>query len=385
VGTESAVAQGRAVEHGGERSGHLWVSRALIALATVLLVVGALGIWVKRVALDSGNWGDTSRQVLSDPTVQATLSSYVVDQVYDNVDVAATLQAALPPSAQPLAPAAATGLRDLGERAALRALQSERVQDAWVRANVAANRQVVALLDGGSGALRTTNGDVVLDLHALLQQVEERTGLGGRVEAALPPSSGQIVLMHSDQLEAAQTATHALRVVSDVIVVLVLALFAAAIWLAPDRRRALRGCALGLLVAGLVLVVVRRVLGDRLIDDLVASSALRPTVHSVWWIATEQLRLITTTLIVVGLIALAGTALAGPGEHAVAARRWLAPYLRRAVVAYGALAAVVLVLLAWAPVPAAHNPITTPILVALAVVGVELIRRQTARESVATA
>ena len=37
-------------------------------------------------------------------------------------------------------------------------------------------------------------------------------------------------------------------------------------------------------------------------------------------------------------------------------------------------------LLAWSPTPAAHNWITTPILIILAAVGLEVLRRQTARE-----
>ena len=48
--------------------------------------------------------------------------------------------------------------------------------------------------------------------------------------------------------------------------------------------------------------------------------------------------------------------------------------------AYGALALVILLLLAWSPTPAARSWITTPILIALAVAGLEVLRRQTARE-----
>ncbi len=142
----------------------------------------------------------------------------------------------------------------------------------------------------------------------------------------------------------------------------------------------MRACSIGLLVAGLALIFLRRVLGDQLIDQLVVNDTIRPAVHNAWWIATEPLRLILTTIIFVGLIGLLGTWLAAPGSHATAARRMLAPGLRHPAIAYGALALLVLLLLAWAPTPAARNVITAPILIAMAIVGLEALRRQTVRE-----
>ena len=62
-----------------------------------------------------------------------------------------------------------------------------------------------------------------------------------------------------------------------------------------------------------------------------------------------------------------------------AARGWRPAYANR-LVAFGALALLVLLLLAWAPTPAARNVITTPILIAMAIIGLEALRRQTVRE-----
>ena len=135
------------------------------------------------------------------------------------------------------------------------------------------------------------------------------------------------------------------------LVILVVLIFAGAVWVAPDRRKAVRACAIGLLVAGLLLIFLRRVLGDQLIDQLVVDDTIRPAAHNAWWIATEPLRLILTTIIFVGLIGLLGAWLTGPTSYATAARRALAPGLRQPVVAFGALALLVLLLLAWAPTP----------------------------------
>jgi hypothetical protein len=72
--------------------------------------------------------------------------------------------------------------------------------------------------------------------------------------------------------------------------------------------------------------------------------------------------------------------LAGPTAWAVATRRNLAPYLREPRFAWGAYAVVVLVLVAWAPTPAFRQVIPALLLIGLLALGLEALRRQTARE-----
>src|SRR6476659_1312301 len=105
----------------------LYGMRGLVALATLLVILGAVGVWIERVALDPAIWSDTSGHILEDETVQQTLATYLVDQVYANVDVAAQIRSALPPRAQPLAAPAAAGLHDGAERLTQRILARPRV------------------------------------------------------------------------------------------------------------------------------------------------------------------------------------------------------------------------------------------------------------------
>ena len=358
----------------------LYGMRGLVALATLLVILGAVGVWIERVALDPEIWSDTSGKILEDETVQQTLATYLVDQVYANVDVAAQLRAALPPRAQPLAAPAAAGLHDGAERLAQRILARPRVHQAWRAANKAADQQVIRMLDDEGRFVRTNGGEVAIDLRPIVQQVVGRVGLTDRVEGRLPPNAGKIVLLRSDQLSAAQTGVQVLRTVANLIVIVVILIFALAVWIAPDRRRAIRACAIGLIVAGLVLIFIRRVVGNQLLDKVVADDSVRPAAHRIWWIATEQLGLAIASIVFVGVIGLLGAWIAGPGARATALREWLAPYLREPAVAYGALAVVVLLLLAWSPTPAARKWVTVIILTALAAGGLEVLRRQAARE-----
>jgi hypothetical protein len=360
--------------------GRLYGMRALVVLATLLLIVGALAVWVKRVALEPGTWSDTSGKVLENQVVRQTLATYLVDQLYANVDVAAQIRAALPERAKPLAAPAAAGLQDSAARFTERALARPRVQRAWRAANERADRRLIAFVDDDSGALRTSGGNVTLDLRQILQQVGGNAGVVDRINARLPPNAGRIVLLRSNELSLAQQGVRFLKAIANFIVIIVLLIFAAAIWIAPNRRRALRACAIGLIVGGLVLVFVRRVAGDQLIDRVVKDDSVRPAAHEVWWIATDPLKLATQSILFVGIVGLIGAWIAGHGRRATATRRFLAPYLEDPWIAWGGLAALVLLLLAWSPTPATRNWVTVTLLTASAALGLEVLRRQAARE-----
>ncbi len=72
-------------------------SRPLIA------VVGISTLWVKRQMLDNKSWRDASADVIADPDVRNALSIFLVNQLYDNVDVAAAIENRLPEGAKSIA------------------------------------------------------------------------------------------------------------------------------------------------------------------------------------------------------------------------------------------------------------------------------------------
>ncbi len=358
--------------------GRVWGVRGLVVLGSILLILGALGVFVQRVVFDTPTWTDTSSEVLQNPKVQVALSTYLVDQLYTNVDITGQLRDALPPRAKPLAAPAAAGLRNVLQESAQRALASPQLQTVWRTANRVANGQLIRLLNDGSGALTTTNGAVVLDLRPLVARIAGQSAITDRV-GALPPNAGRVVILRSDQLKAAQTGAHVLKVITVILLPIIVLIFALAVWLADDRRKALRACAIGVTVAGLVLVFVRRVLGDWFIERLVKNESVRPAAHDVWWIVTGQLGLAIASILFVGIVGVIGSWVAGHGRRATTLRHWLAPMLRddRSWLAF---AAVVLLLLVWAPTPAARNWITVLILLVLGIVGFEALRRLTAAE-----
>jgi hypothetical protein len=359
------------------------VAVALVVVASLLAFIAVPAIWLNRQVLNTDNWTQTSSELLADPVIRAQVADYLVDQVYANVDVEAELRSALPPRLQPLAGPAAGGLRNLAERAANEVLARPRAQQAWENANRAAQITLLRILNGEGNLASTENGTVTLDLRALVQQVADRVGVGGRVASKLPESAAQVTVLRSDQLKTAQNIAQSLKPLAILLVVLSLAVFGVALLVAPGwRRPVVRSYGVGLVVAGGAILVVMSQAGDAMVSSLASTAASEPAVRRAWEIATPLLREAAVATIGYGIVLILGAWLSGPTRVAVAIRRALAPYLREPLIAYTGLAIVMgLVIFKWAPTPATRNPVLAIVLVLLVAAGFEAWRRQAVRES----
>ncbi len=353
----------------------------LIGAGTVLALLAILSLWIARQALETDQWTRTSSKLLENPAVQTAVAGYLVDQLYANVDVQGEIAAALPPRAAPLAGPAAGALRQGAEQVARRALQTPVVQSAWEQANRRAHRRLVEIVEGGGSTVSTENGVVSLDLRALLGEVAARTGIGDRVAARLPASAGTIVLLRSRQLRSAQSIAKALKPLAALLVVLALGCYAGAIGLARGRRRqALRAAGFGLIVAGVAALVIRRVAGDEIVAQVAPLAAVRPAANATWTIGTSLLSNVATASILYGAVVVLAAWLAGPMRLATGLREALAPYLRDWRIAYGATALVLLLVFLWGPTEGTRRPLPALLLALLVIGGVEVLRRQVARE-----
>jgi hypothetical protein len=229
------------------------------------------------------------------------------------------------------------------------ALNRPQFQQLWVSANRIAHRALVKVLEGDSKAVVTTNGEVVLSIVPLLNQVlltlqstasdligkdvtlpqlsgtELPAAACAKISAALnrplPSTCGQIPLFPADKLHQAQWAVQAFNraVVALLIVTPLLAL--AALWFSRRRRRTLLQISVG---AMLGVVIVRRStmwLQDRLIDtgrpeNKAARSAI---VHDL----LHGFFTVTAWTLAVGLAVVLVTMLTGPYGWAVRLRSWI--------------------------------------------------------------
>jgi hypothetical protein len=354
----------------------------LVVLATVLALVAILTTWVKRQLLDTAAFNRATTQIIQDPKVQTALSEFTVNQLYENVDVAQALEQRLPKNLKPLAPSLAGALQAPATQSVALALQRPRIQQAFIRASTVAHEKLVNVLENKTGSgISTGNGVVTLDTHQLVVEVGTRLGLSPDTLAKIPAKTGEITLMKSDQLKAAQTGVQAIHVLSAWLLVAVFALYGLAIWLARGARRStLRNAGLGLALAGLVTLVIRTLLGNYLTDAL-ASPGYQPATHRLYLIGTSILGQIGQAAVLYGAIAALGAMFAGPSAPAVWLRARLAPVLNeRQGIVWGGVGFVYVLLVLWGGTHALRTWWGILLLAGLIAIGVVALRRQTLTE-----
>jgi hypothetical protein len=377
------MSRAEAAAKGRERNrSHRVLVAVLVFLGALCLLVSTVSVWIRDVALDEDVWADTSSQLLQSENVRNVLSVYIVDQAYSASEAQARLEGALPPALKPLAPQIASQLRGIAYQTASRALSRPRVQELWRSANRATNAELVDLLEGNTERLKVTGDAVVLDLDQIVADVAGQIGVGSSATQTIQERVEPVVIMRSDQLSTAQTIVKALKALSFWPLILALVLWAGAVYLAGQRRReALRTIAISVALLGLLLLVVIRVAGQAVVNNLVQAESVRPAAEDVWAVLTGLLAASAAAGIAVGLIALVGTWLSGPSIRAAGVRRWLAPTFRdRPVLVYLTLAAALLLVLLWSPTGTPRRLITLVVVVILAFVGLEIFRRQSIRE-----
>jgi hypothetical protein len=349
----------------------------LVVVASILILLSSLTIWVKRQALDTNAWTDASGQMLANDEIRQQLSIYLVDTLFSSADATAKIQQALPPNRQALAPVIAGALQNVAVQAADRILETPQAQALWEEANKRAHQNLIAVLEGKDvRRFQTENGEVVLDLSALVQRLSDRFGFQPS------PDAGKITILQSGQLKNAQRALKVIKVLSVFLLVLVLFLYGLAIYLARGhRRRILRATAVSFLLVGVLVLVIQRITGGVVIDSLIKTDAIRPAGNAAWGIGTALLRSVAYALILYGVAGLIGAWLAGPTRLAVAARKHLAPVFEdQAWMVYVAVAVLFLLLLAWGPTQATREWWGILLLGGLLFFGVAMLHRQTVRE-----
>jgi len=354
----------------------------LFVVGTLVFFVGSLTVWVKRQALDTDAWVDTSNQLLQNDEVRQALSVYIVDQLYANADPEEVLEERLPTNLQGLAGPIAGALRQPAVEGVDRFLQRPRVQDLWEEVNRVAHQELIAVLENDTrGNITTGEGTVTLNLSTLLANIGQELGFGEDLASRLPPDAGQIVLLQSDQLEAAQTGVKAVKWMSWLVIVIAFACYGAAIWLARGRRAMLRNIGAALLLVGILLLVIRRAVGNYIVDALASGESVRGAVDATWLIGTSLLGELAWALVVYGVVILIGTWFAGPSRYATRGRLAIGPALRdRPEIGWMLLGGVYLLLILWGPVPALRNWVGVLVLGGLIALGYEAFRRVIKRE-----
>jgi hypothetical protein len=359
----------------------LVVARILVVLGVLLLVVTILAGYLRWQAFDNDTFDETASELIANDAVRNQVAATSVEALFNNVDVEAELEERLPPDQQRLAGPISAGLRELADRVAAEMLERPRIQALWRESVSLAHEELVAILRNETRAFRVEDQAVVLDLRPLILRLGERLSFVSNLSDRLPEDAGVIRVLDADQLDRAQDVTALFEGVAAWIWVLPLALWAIAIWLARGRRRIeVRAIAIGFVVAGVLVLVVRSLAGNYVVDELVTTTSVKEAAEPAWDIVTQLLADGAWSAIAVGLVALLGVWLAGPSTSGTASRRWLAPVFARPGLTYGILGLLFLLFVWWGPFAQARRALWLFVIAVLLVAGVEVLRRLTVRE-----
>jgi hypothetical protein len=356
--------------------------KGLVILGSVLAFLSVFAIWTERQALNTDDWVSTSGHLIQNPTIRAAVGDYLVDQLYENVDVEAELKDILPGDTKDLAGPAAGGLRQVAGDGAEKVLETSTAQTLWEDANRSAHEQLISVLEDKGDAVSTSEGNVSLNLGSLLTNLADQVGIGQGLADKLPPDAGQIVILRSDELKTAQNIAIAVKGLALVLSLLTFIAFAAAIYLTREGRWVtVLYSGIGLVAAGFAVIVFREIAGGIVVDQLVVTESAKPAGEATWSIATSLMTSIASTVIVIGILfAIAGW-LASPTASARATRRVFAPVLRHhAAYVYTGLAIVVCLYFLSGPIQGLRSFLTTLVVAGMAAFGIHELRKQTEEE-----
>lgn len=257
----------------------------LVVLFAILLPLTITATWAHRIVLDTDTYVSTVGPVAANPTVQAAVSRDVTNQLYASLDPQETIKDALPPRAAFLAGPISNGVKGYVQNAVNKVVSSQQFQDLWVAANRYAHGQLVSVLRGHSNSVRTTNGQVVLNLvpvlNEALKQIQPFVAsvvghnvnlptisqnelpasackrIADALDRPVPATCGQVPLFPADKLSQAQRLVRAFDRAVLALLIITPLLFLISMWLSRRRRRTLLQLTIG---GALGLVIFRRTL-----------------------------------------------------------------------------------------------------------------------------
>lgn len=262
-------------------------------LAVLTLLIATIGVWAHKTLLDTDTYVKTVAPLAKDPAVIDAIASDLTDETMTLLDVEKRVREALPEEFRflslPLTDAARGQLRQL----LVKLMETERFQKLWVSANRLAHKTVVGILRNDLRYFDTANGEVQVDLILVAADVIRELGkqisfIGDRLQIpqidsdatpaevrqqvsaaigiAIPEDFGQVTLLRSDELAAAQRAVVAFDRLVVALVLGAIALFITAIAVSTRRFRMIATLGMS--------TVLAIVLADAAIRDIQSSAVL---------------------------------------------------------------------------------------------------------------
>ena len=236
-----------------------------LILGLGLLPLGTITYWGHRTVTDTERYLETMQPLAYDEDVQDSLSVFITDKIEEQIDpeeLVNQLFAGLIeeyPSLKALVPIISGAIDSLIAQVVDRLVRSDEFKQLWDLANTAAQKSLMAILEGRDDGPVSLQGDeVVLDIGVLIDQVKQGLvdqGFSAAANIDVPQAERQIVLLEAPQLAQIRTIYSFTSPVAAALVYIAILLLVLAVVLARRRPRMTAWAGGGAAVGGGLLVV----------------------------------------------------------------------------------------------------------------------------------
>jgi len=324
------------VPRGRRRVGRWTAAAVCLLIGCLLLPIGAVALYARTVVFDTDRYVAAVAPLARDPAVRNAVADRITAEVFAAIDIDGLTRRAIDGLVQQGAPTelallqqpVLNGVRSFARTQVHNVVSSDTFAQAWEQANRAAHAGLVSALKGTKGgAIEVENGTVAVNLGAFIALIKPRLVAAGVPFADRIPSVNlSFPLLRSDEIPRIQRAAGLLDTLAVPLVLLAFLFLAAAVWLAPSRRRMLGIAGFGMASALLALLGALAAGRSYYLGHLPADAIPPDAAAVVWDALTWQFIARLQTVVVVGLVIGLGAWVVGPGQLARAVRRggnWL--------------------------------------------------------------
>jgi hypothetical protein len=289
-----------------------WVA---LVLGCLMLLLANVAVFARTFIFDTDTFADALAPEQPDEEVIAGVANTLSNKIATSTRVQDRIQELTPRDNALVAAAVSNAAESIIENTVRTVLQSDRFSDLWREVVERAHGRFVAMIEGDD------RQPVVLDLRPAVERVDQSLEDRGidLIDDATVEQVGEVVALRRSQIDDVRETLDLVRRLVIALLIVALVLIAAAVALAPDRRRMLARAGVGIVVAMVVSAVALRI-ARRAITNRIEVEERRQAVESLWGRLFETLYQQTAALVALGLVVALGAWLAGPSTLAVRLR-----------------------------------------------------------------
>ena len=236
-----------------------------LILGLGLLPLGTVTYWGHRTVTDTERYLETMQPLAYDEDVQDSLSIFLTEKIEEQVDPEALVNQLFAglieqyPALKALVPVVSGAIDSLIAQVVDRLVRSDQFKQLWDLANTAAQKGLMAILEGRDDGPVSLQGDaVVLDISSIIDQVKQGLvdrGFAAAANINVPEADRQIVLLEAPQLAQIRTIYSLTSPIAVALFFFALLLLVLAVVLARRRPRMVAWAGGGAAAGGLLLIV----------------------------------------------------------------------------------------------------------------------------------